>query len=233
MSYIRYLVKCKLNSNEKDRLLKDLKSGSLARGKIFYEGMQAALRDATIDENNVVQFIEVCYCLKGGLYPMAMEIPVLNQYFENVSEVKDARFRDQCTMECQFCDCTRSIKLPGKQLMNELNILQEGSNRNDEFMDLGRIKLNRKKQKEGIHALKILLNNDNRNLKPIFAGAAISGLFAIFYDGNDYFRVKNIPDNNESRLMHDLGLELYNSVDSIKSTARSSLAGSDTRSNVV
>jgi hypothetical protein len=101
-------------------------------------------------------------------------------------------------------------------------------------MDLGRIKLNRKKQKEGIHALKILLNNDNRNLKPIFAGAAISGLFAIFYDGDDYFRVKNIPDNNESRLMlRVLGLELYNSVDSIKSTARSSLAGSDTHSNVV
>ena len=55
-----------------------------------------------------------------------------------------------------------------------------------------------------------------------------------FYDGDDYFRLKNIPDNNESRLMlRDLGLELYNSVDSIKSTARSSLAGSDTRSNVV
>ncbi|MGB6591038.1 MAG: hypothetical protein WA323_22995, partial [Candidatus Nitrosopolaris sp.] len=148
-----------------------------------------------------------------------------------VSEVKDARFRDQCTMECEFCDCTRSIKLPGKQLMNELNITQEGQNRNDEYMDIGRIRLNRKKQKEGIHALKTLLDN---NLKPIFAGAAISGLFAIFYDGDDYFRVKNIPDNNESRLMlRDLGLELYNSVDSIKSTARSSLAGTDIRSNVV
>ena len=118
--------------------------------------------------------------------------------------------------------------------MNELNITQEGGNRND-FMDIGRTKLNRKKQKEGISALKILLNSDNRNLKPIFAGAAISGLFAIFYDGADYFRVKNIPDNNESGLnaRRDLGLELYNSVDSIKSTARSSLAGSDTRSNVV
>jgi len=55
---------------------------------------------------------------------------------------------------------------------------------------------------------------------------------AIFYDGDDHFRVKNIPDNNKSRLMlRDLGLELYNSVDSIKSTARRSLA--DTRSNVV
>jgi len=28
--------------------------GSFARGKIFYEGMQAALRGATIDENKVV-----------------------------------------------------------------------------------------------------------------------------------------------------------------------------------
>src|SRR5215467_842507 len=100
--------------------------------------MQTALREATIEENNVVQFIEVCYCLEGGLYPMAMEIPVLNQYFNNVSEVKDARFRDQCTMECEFCDCTRSMKLPGKQLMNELNITQDC---NDEFMDIGRIKL--------------------------------------------------------------------------------------------
>ena len=53
---------------------------------------------------------------------MAMEIPVLNQYFDDVIEVKDARLRDQCTMECEFCDCTRNIKLPGKSLVNELNI---------------------------------------------------------------------------------------------------------------
>ena len=233
---MRYLVKCKLNPNKKDRLTEDIKSGTLARGKVFYEGMQAALREATIDENNVVQFIEICYCLEGGLYPMAMEIPVLSQYFENVAEVKDARFRDQCTMECEFCDCTRSIKLPGKQLMNELSIAKEKVNHNADFTDIGRIKLNRKKQKEGIKGLKILHNNNNdRNLKPIFAGAAISGLFAIFYDGVDYFRVKNIPDNDESRLiLRGLGLDLYGSVNSMKSTARdSSLASNNTRSNVV
>jgi hypothetical protein len=46
---MRYLVKGKLNSVKgcRDRLAKDIKSGSLARGKIFYEGMQAALRNAT------------------------------------------------------------------------------------------------------------------------------------------------------------------------------------------
>jgi hypothetical protein len=84
---------------------------------------------------------------------------------------------------------------------------------------------NRKKQKEAVNDLKILHDNYNSDRNRLFAGAAISGLFAIFYDGIDYFRVKNIPDNNESRLMlWDLGLELYNSVNSIKSTARSSLA---------
>jgi hypothetical protein len=63
---------------------------------------------------------------------------------------------------------------------------------------------------------------------------AISGLFAIFYDGTDYFRVMNIPDNNERQILRNLGLDVYGSVDSIKSTGKnSSLASSDGRSNVV
>jgi hypothetical protein len=45
----------------------------------------------------------------------------------------------------------------------------------------------------------------------------------------------DIPDDSESRLLlRDLGLDLYDSVDSMKSTARkSSLASADVRSNVV
>jgi len=239
MLYVRYLVKCKLNSDGKDRLAKDIMSGSLARGNIFYEGMQAALRNATIDGNDIVHFIEICYCLEGGLYPMAMEIPVLNEYFESVSEVRDARFRDECTMECKFCDCARSIKLPGKPLMDEISIStnEDYETPNTDFKDIGRIKLNRKKQKEGIQSVKTLHDNNcnNSNLKPIFAGAAISGLFAIFYDGTDYFRIKNIPDNGESRqILRNLGLDVYGSVDSSKSAGKnSSLASRDSRSNVV
>ena len=156
---MRYYLKSKLNTIEKDRLAKGIKTGSLAGGKIFYEGMQSALRSATIDENDVVNFIEICYCLEGGLYPMAMEIPVLEEYFENVSEVRDARFGDQCTMECEFCDCTRNIKLPGKPLMDELSTLMKSQPYQDNFIDIGRIKLNRKKQKEGVYALKSLCND--------------------------------------------------------------------------
>ena len=237
--YVRYYLKCELNPVEKDRLAKGIKTASLASGKIFYEGMQSALRNATIDEDDVVHFIEICYCLEGGLYPMAMEIPVLNEYFENISVVKDARFRDQCTMECEFCDCTRNIKLPGKPLMDEFSTLMTSQPYHDmpstNFIDIGRLKLNRKKQKEGVYVLKSLCNDKNYNkLKSIFSGAAISGLFAIFHDGTDYFRIRNIPDNSESReILRTLGLEVYDSVDSIKSSARCSLASSDKRSNVV
>jgi hypothetical protein len=239
MFNVRYYLKCKLNPVGKGRLAAGIKFGSLASGKIFYEGMQSALRSATIDEDDVVHFVEICYCLEGGLYPMAMEIPVLNEYFEDVSEIRDARFRDQCTMECEFCDCTRNIKLPGKPLMDELSTLLTSQPyrdiRSTNFIDIGRIKVNRKKQKGGIYALKSLCNNNSYNkLESIFVGAAISGLFAIFHDGTDYFRIKNIPDNAESReILRSLGLEVYDSVDSIKSSARSSLASSDKRSNVV
>src|ERR687887_363869 len=217
---MRYYIKCKLNPDAKDRLADSIKSGSLARGKIFYEGMQTALREGTIDENDIVHFVEVCYCLEGGLYPMAMEIPVLNKYFDDVIEVKDARLRDQCTMECEFCDCTRNIKLPGKSLAKELNI-------------------NKIKEEEEEEEEEKSSNNDNSGnnsnnskIKPIFAGAAISGLFAIFHDGDNYFRIKNIPDNKESRqLLYDLGFGQVNGdVQSMKVTAMNSLAKSDKRS---
>lgn len=249
---MRYYIKCKLNPGGKQRLADSIESGSLAQGKIFYEGMQAALREGTIDQNDVVHFVEVCYCLEGGLYPMAMEIPVLKKYFDDVIEVKDARLRDQCTMECEFCDCTRNIKLPGKSLVNELNINidgeaelggkvnnnEEGRNNND-FIDIGRLRLNRKKQKEGIDGLKNVSasngSGSSNKLKLVFAGAAISGLFAIFYDGVDYFRIKNISDNEESRqLLYDMGFgQVYGDLESMKMTAIGSLAKSDKRSNVV
>jgi len=239
---MRYYIKCKLDPKKRQRLSDSIKTGSLAQGKIFQEGMQSALREATIDENDVVHFVEICYCLESGLYPMAMEIPVLNKYFDNIVEIKDARLRYQCTMECEFCDCTRNITLPGELLTNELGLKRDESNKKN-LADIGRIRLNRKKQKESIEGLRDLLtniNNDNKNennninIKPIFAAAALSGIFAIFYDGSDYFRIKNIPDTQESRqMLQTIGLEVYDNVNSMKSAAKRSLAKSDKRSNVV
>jgi hypothetical protein len=235
---MRYYIKCKLNPYEKQKLLDSIKNGLLGSGKIFYEGMQTALREGTIDEDNIVHFIEICYCLESGLYPMAMEIPELNKYFENIVEIKDARLRNYCTMECEFCDCTRNIKLPGKSLVEELSIDKEIASEKDTFVDIGRINLNRKKQGIGIQGLRTVigtLKNKNK-VKPIFVAAAISGLFAIFYDyeDNDYFRIKNISDTMEARkMLKSIGLDIHHSVESIKAIAKDSLANSNRHSNVV
>lgn len=235
---MRYYVKCKLNSQARERLANSIRSGNLAKGQVFYEGMHAALRGATIDDMDIVHFVEVCYCLEGGLYPMAMESPTLREYFDSIVEVKDARFRDKCTMECEACDCTRAIKLPGKPLIEKLNlvkdVLQERKIDSTRFLDIGRIVLNRRKQRQGIDALKnIVYECTSSKIKPIIAGAAISGLFAIFYDG-EYFRIKNIPDTNEARKIFDkLGLCISDSVQSVKQNTKQSLAGSDTYSNIV
>src|SRR5436190_23266122 len=91
--------------------------------------------------------------------------------FDDIVQVKDARLKDQCTMECEFCDCTRAMKLPGKPLLDELHIkTREEDNdkeRIDNFIDIGRIKLNRKKQKEGLDGLRSIIHayDDNNNLK--------------------------------------------------------------------
>lgn len=235
---MRYYVKCKLNSQARERLANSIRSGNLAKGQVFYEGMHAALRGATIDDMDIVHFVEVCYCLEGGLYPMAMESPTLREYFDSIVEVKDARFRDKCTMECEACDCTRAIRLPGKPLIEKLNlvkdVLQERKIDSTRFLDIGRIVLKRRKQRQGIDALKnIVYECTSSKIKPIIAGAAISGLFAIFYDG-EYFRIKNIPDTNEARKIFDiLGLCISDSVQSVKQNTKQSLAGSDTYSNIV
>ena len=231
-------MKCKLNSQAREKLANSIRSGNLAKGQVFYEGMHAALRGATIDDMDIVHFVEVCYCLEGGLYPMAMESPTLREYFDSIVEVKDARFRDKCTMECEACDCTRAIRLPGKPLIEKLNlvkdVLQERKIDSTRFLDIGRIVLNRRKQRQGMDALKnIVYECTSSKIKPIIAGAAISGLFAIFYDG-EYFRIKNIPDTNEARKIFDiLGLCISDSVQSVKQNTKQSLAGSDTYSNIV
>lgn len=235
---MRYYVKCKLNSQAREKLANSIRSGNLAKGQVFYEGMHAALRGATIDDMDIVHFVEVCYCLEGGLYPMAMESPTIREYFDSIVEVKDARFRDNCTMECEACDCTRAIKLLGKPLIEKLNlvkdVLQERKIDSTRFLDIGRIVLNRRKQRQGIDALKnIVYECTSSKIKPIMAGPAISGLFAIFYDG-EYFRIKNIPDTNEARQIFDkLGLSISDSVQSVKQNTKQSLAGSDTYSNIV
>lgn len=143
-------------------------------------------------------------------------------------------------MECEACDCTRAIKLPGMPLVKKLNLEEDGLDKREisrtEFIDYGRVELNRQKQRQGIDALKKVIDEClSSKIKPVMAGAAISGLFAIFYDDNgEYFRIKNIPDTKEARhILDKLGLSFDDSVESVKENAICSLAGSDRYSNIV
>ena len=91
---------------------------------------------------------------------MAMEIPVLEEYFENVSEVRDARFGTNVLWSVNSV-MHQKYKVAGKPLMDELSTLMKSQpyRDKDNFIDIGRIKLNRKKQKEGVYALKSLCND--------------------------------------------------------------------------
>jgi hypothetical protein len=80
---------------------------------------------------------------------------------------------------------------------------------------------------------KIVNECASSKVKPIIAGAAISGLFAVFNDG-EYFRIKCIPDTNEAhQIFNKLGLRVDESVQSAKRRAKQSLAGNDTYSNII
>jgi hypothetical protein len=184
---MRYYIRCKINPTGNQKLADAIKNLSLAKSKIFYEGMQSALRDGTIDDNNTVHFVGVCYCLEGGLSPMAMELPTLEEFFESVEEVKDARLMDESTMECDACDCTRAVKLPGVALLIKLKITRdEISSKNNSFVDFGRIPLNRKRQGQGLDALEaIFKNHAANNIISVVAVAAISGLYV-------YSKITNI-----------------------------------------
>ena len=89
-------------------------------------------------------------------------------------------------------------------LVKKLNLEDDDISKKEisrtEFIDYGRVELKRQKQRQGIDALKKVIDEClSSKIKPVIAGAAISGLFAIFYDDNgEYFRIKNIPDTNEA-----------------------------------
>jgi hypothetical protein len=69
-------------------------------------------------------------------------------------------------------------------------LIRKGKMIDVSFVDIGRLWLNRKNQKEGIEGLRRFVYSGSKKIAPIFAGAAIKGLFVIFYDidDQDYLR---------------------------------------------
>ena len=59
-------------------------------------------------------------------------------------------------MECEACDCTRAIKLPGKSLVGKLDIQKEeilGVSNNNSFVDMAEsVLIKENKEKELKHS---------------------------------------------------------------------------------
>ena len=225
---MRYHISGHIRPGEEEALLKDVRDGTVGAGTIFHGGMMVGLRDATVEEEDRVHFVEVCYCLEAGLDPMAMELPYLERYLDAV-EVRDARRRKACTMECEACDCTRTLRLPGAPLADRLGLNNDGPE--EDYIDPGRIPLNRKKQNTGLAALREALD---AGAEVFDGGAAVKGFYVILSDGDEYFRVKQIPDTQEARaLLRECGLNGLGSVEGARRSARGSIAARDDKSNVV
>ena len=115
--HMRYYLKCKLNPNDRQKLCDSLKNGTLGIGTVLQEGMQTALRGATIDDDgDVVHFIEVCYCLEYSLHPMAMESRDNNNHMKSL-ELEAAIAEPilmACLEGCSICElsCKAQAMLP-------------------------------------------------------------------------------------------------------------------------
>ncbi len=76
---MRYRVTARLRSGRTGALLEALETGRLARGEVYEEEMQRALREARVVEG-LVTWTETCYCPT----PLEAERSVLDVFFEDI-----------------------------------------------------------------------------------------------------------------------------------------------------
>src|SRR5690242_19310354 len=108
---MRYLVKARVKPGCQQPLSDAIADGSLGKGSVAGSEYQENMNAARIDENENVQWVEVCFCAT----PLEEERPYWEKYFELVS-IKDAHARKNCKHEngrepwaCCDCDCTRRL----------------------------------------------------------------------------------------------------------------------------
>lgn len=109
---MRYLVKARIKSGEREALLKAIEDDTLGKGSVAGDEYQHNMSQARVDESGVATWVETCYCRT----PLEEERPYWEKYFELLS-VKDAHARKNCRHEngteqwaCGDCDCTKKLE---------------------------------------------------------------------------------------------------------------------------
>ena len=109
---MRYLVKARVKPGCDGALLKAIDGGTLGRGSVAEGEYLRNMRDARVDGEQSVRWVEVCYCPT----PLLEERPYWEKFFE-LTRVQDAHDRRQCKDEngsepwgCGDCDCTGRLE---------------------------------------------------------------------------------------------------------------------------
>ena len=115
---MRYLVKARVKSGQKQSLLRAIDDRTLGKGSIAGNEYQHDMKQARLDLAGIATWVETCFCDP----PLAEERPYWERYFQLLS-VKDAHARRNCRHEngtdpwaCCDCDCTKRLeeKLAGE-----------------------------------------------------------------------------------------------------------------------
>jgi len=109
---MRYLVKARVKPGCDGTLLKAIENGTLGQGSVAEGEYLRNMKDARIDGEQAVRWVEVCYCPT----PLLEERPYWEKFFE-LTRVQDAHDRRKCKDEngsepwgCGDCDCTERLE---------------------------------------------------------------------------------------------------------------------------
>jgi hypothetical protein len=109
---MRYLVRAKVKPNRRRALLDAIERRVLGRGSVAEGEYLRNMREARIDADGTVKWVEVCFCAT----PLDEERPYWEQYFE-LTRVQDAHDSTRCRHEngteawsCDSCDCSARLE---------------------------------------------------------------------------------------------------------------------------
>ncbi|MDQ3623649.1 MAG: hypothetical protein M3463_14360 [Verrucomicrobiota bacterium] len=109
---MRYLVRARVRPGREEPLRRAIDEETLGKGSVAGDEYLHNMRQARVDKEGGVQWVEVCFCRT----PLAEERAYWEEYFELVS-VKDAHDRKNCRdvngaepWACCDCDCTRRLE---------------------------------------------------------------------------------------------------------------------------
>jgi hypothetical protein len=109
---MRYLVRARVKPGGEHSLLTAIEDCSLGRGSIAGSEYLRNMRQATVSEDGVAKWVEVCYCPT----PLQEERPYWERHFELI-KVQDAHDRSRCRdrngeepWACDQCDCTERLE---------------------------------------------------------------------------------------------------------------------------